>query len=141
MKLTQDWWKKYRTFLLRHTQCAKDCGSPNHVCKYKRTLVFMQLKLYYFNVCALIFFTVEESSQPTKDANKILQSIFLALKATIFDTQGIFWEEKFVHLGRYYLPSLLLSPTFFKVEIRNLETYGLVLSNNINYKILKIAEQ
>ncbi len=32
---------------------------------------------------------VEESTQPTNHANKILISIFLSVKATILDTHGI----------------------------------------------------
>jgi len=57
-------------------------------------LFFMQLKLY-FNIHAVFsdsclnffeIFTVEELSQPTKHANKILVSIYLTVKATILDT-------------------------------------------------------
>ncbi len=45
----------------------------------------------YFDAHALISLisTVEELSQPTKNANKILVSIFMAMKATILDTHGI----------------------------------------------------
>ncbi len=41
-------------------------------------------------LCALIFLIskVEESRQPTKNANKIILSIFLIMKATILDTHG-----------------------------------------------------
>jgi len=50
--------------------------------------VFSQL-----NARALVIFEismVEELSQPTKHANKILVSIFLIMKATIPDTHGKF---------------------------------------------------
>ncbi len=36
----------------------------------------------------------EESSQPTKHGNKNFVSIFLSMKATILDTQGM-WKEEF----------------------------------------------
>ncbi len=44
---------------------------------------------------ALFFFfsTGEESSQPTKHANKITISIFLIMKATILETQGMYWLQ------------------------------------------------
>jgi len=64
-----------------------------HMC----TPFFMQLKLY-FNACAVFsdsclnYFEismVEESSQPTKHANKIMVSIFLTVKAIILNSHGM----------------------------------------------------
>jgi len=54
------------------------------------TSVFTQLKLYFHARCSCLnfFFMVEESSQPTKHANKILVSIFLSMRATILDTHS-----------------------------------------------------
>jgi hypothetical protein len=54
------------------------------LCSSSSILMFVQCSL----VCALIFFgisTVEELTQPSKHANKILVSIILAVKATILD--------------------------------------------------------
>ena len=77
-----------------HTQCAKDCDPHNSACEYgvqNFTLVFMHLK-QYFNVCSLTFFlipTIEELTQPTKHANRIVVLRFLTMKATILDAHGI----------------------------------------------------
>jgi len=45
--------------------------------RLKRALMFIEIS------------TVEDLSQPTKYANKILVSIFLTMKATILDTHDI----------------------------------------------------
>jgi len=96
--------------LAYNTQCAKDCGPCNHACKYGSAAfvnvntmfvnvnaywhaIFTWLKLY-FNVRVIIFYMCEGSSQPIANQlsiQKIMVSIFLTTKATIFDTHGIFW--------------------------------------------------
>ncbi len=45
--------------------------------------------IIYQSQAIFLIFAVEESTQPTKYANKILVSICLTMKATILDTQGI----------------------------------------------------
>jgi len=55
-----------------------------HAVFYQAQAMFYHLCLNYFEI-----YTAEESSQPTKRANKILVSIFLTVKATILDTHRI----------------------------------------------------
>jgi len=53
--------------------------------------IFTWLKPY-FNIPSLIFYVCEGSSQPIENQlnmQKIMVSIFLTMKATIFDTRGI----------------------------------------------------
>ncbi len=88
-------------FVSTYSQCATDCGPQNvlqiWLCMQMRAgtplchVVFTWLKPY-FNVRALIFFMCEGSSQPIANQlnmQKIMESIFLTMKATIFDTHSI----------------------------------------------------
>jgi hypothetical protein len=59
-----------------------------HISSSSRILTFVQSSMVYALIIFLIS-TVEELSQPTKHANKILVSIFLTVKGTILDTQYI----------------------------------------------------
>jgi hypothetical protein len=72
------------------TQCAKDCDPHKHAFIYKcvRLHWFLHSSRYILAFVAyfLLISTVEELTQPTKHANKILVPIFLTMKAAIFDT-------------------------------------------------------
>jgi len=69
------------------TQCAKDCGPRKRTGNRTRMTVFTPAPAdqAVFKDRALFFLisTGEESSQPTKHANKIIISIFLIMRPTI----------------------------------------------------------
>ncbi len=99
---------------IKCTPYVKDCGPHSRALKYKPACVCKPTQLKpYFNICAIIFLisTDEESSQPTKHANKILVLIFLTMRATILDIHGKWhlaftFEWKSIQLQRHpmYFP-------------------------------------
>jgi len=86
---------------LLSTQCAKDCGPFKHTCMhtcicmslYTPALAGIHVSQSILNKPKVFFqfflnSMCEESSQPTKHANKIIIPIFLTIKATILETHG-----------------------------------------------------
>ena len=85
------------------SKCASNVGVRAIYVQIR--VVFTWLKLY-FNVPALIFYVCEGLSQPIANQlnmQKIMVSIFLTVKATIFDTHG---TNEFDLISTTYVESL-----------------------------------